>query len=124
MKSLCLEGKNRLENLFQFLTLPIIREILMLARIPFILFWRVLFPVDAKNYIAFLPVVIFKKPGVSLSHLFCKLNKPTPFKLFEYITICKLLVDQKHLKMAHTVLDEGCLKMDIMLFQSCFSRAK
>lgn len=124
MKSLYTEGKNRLDNLFQFLTILIIREILMFKCLPFILFWRVLLPVDAENYIASLPVVIFKKLGVSLSHLFSKLNKPIPFKLLKYVTVCKLLVDQNHLKMAHIVLDERCPKMDMILFQSSFSRAK
>lgn len=124
MKSLYLEGKNRLDNLFKFLTILIIREILMFTCLLFILFRGVLFPVDAENYIASLPVVAFKKLGVYLSHLFCKLNKPTPFRLSKYVTVCKLLVDQNYLKMAHIVLDEGCPKMDMILFHSSFSRAK
>lgn len=53
----------------------------MLARLPFILFWRVLLPVDAENYIAFLPVVIFKKHGVSLTS-FLQIKQTHSFQTF------------------------------------------
>lgn len=122
MKSLYLEGKNWLNNLIQFLGI-LIREILMFMCLPFILFWKVLFPVDAENYIVSACDYMQETWSVSLAS-FCKLNKPTPLKLLTYVKFCKLLVDENHLKVAHIVLDKGCLKMDMILFQSSFSRAK
>jgi len=82
VKSLSLEGKYKLGNLFQCFTILTIREILMFARLPFTLFLGVLLAADTENYIASLPVAVFKKFGVSLIHLlFCKLNNPSSFRL-------------------------------------------